>query len=304
MPAAPQVSIGLPVYNGETFVEEAIGSLLAQQDVALELLIGDNASTDATEEIVREAIRGDDRARVLRSSSNRGAAWNYNRLVEAANGTYFKWAAHDDLCAPTFVARCLEVMEADPGVSLCYPRAVDIDSDGRVVHEHPSMAYADGPRPSARAREVLRFRSPCLESFGLTRREQLLRTAMIGPYTSSDRTLFFELALQGRFHEVPEVLFLHRQHADRSVHKYRDPRDRDAWFDPARRDQFTLPHWRFVGEHVRAAAMAPGLQTPERASVLGTAIVWAARGGPALARDLGVWGRHRLRAVIASTQPS
>src|ERR1051326_2036095 len=107
----PRVSIGLPVYNGQQFLEEAINSLLAQTYSDFELIISDNASTDATEQICRAHAAADPRIRYYRNDKNRGPVWNLNRVFELARGELFKWAAHDDVCAPTLVERCVEVLE-------------------------------------------------------------------------------------------------------------------------------------------------------------------------------------------------
>ncbi len=74
----PAVSIGLPVYNGDNFLAEAIDSILRQTMEDFELIISDNASTDRTEEICREYAAGDSRIRYYRNESNLGAMANYN----------------------------------------------------------------------------------------------------------------------------------------------------------------------------------------------------------------------------------
>ena len=99
--AVPRVTIGLPVYNGENYLAEAIDSILGQTFTDFELIISDNASTDRTEEICRRYAAEDDRIRYFRHDRNRGASPNYNFTVEKARGEYFKWAAHDDVLHAT-----------------------------------------------------------------------------------------------------------------------------------------------------------------------------------------------------------
>jgi glycosyltransferase involved in cell wall biosynthesis len=106
----PRLAIGLPVHNGERYVSQAIDSLLGQTFTDFTLIVSDNGSTDATEEICRAYARRDARIRYHRSDENRGAAWNFNRVFELADSPYFKWAAYDDLCAPHFVERCIEFL--------------------------------------------------------------------------------------------------------------------------------------------------------------------------------------------------
>ena len=83
-PTAPRVSIGLPVFNGEGFLSDAVGSILAQTYTDFELIISDNASTDGTEEICRDYAASDPRIRYDRTVRNLGAAANLNRTFPLA----------------------------------------------------------------------------------------------------------------------------------------------------------------------------------------------------------------------------
>src|SRR5580698_5675373 len=89
----PVVTIGMPVYNGARYLEEALRSILNQTYRDCELLISDNASTDATESICRRYAAEDGRVRYLRNERNLGAAANYNRVIHLASGRYFRHAA-------------------------------------------------------------------------------------------------------------------------------------------------------------------------------------------------------------------
>src|SRR5688500_7627492 len=91
----PLLSIALPVYNGERYLRETLDSLLNQSFADYELVIVDNASTDATEAIAREYADGDGRITYHRNPENVGAARNFNAAFEMTSGRYFKWAAHD-----------------------------------------------------------------------------------------------------------------------------------------------------------------------------------------------------------------
>ncbi|MEO1000408.1 MAG: glycosyltransferase family 2 protein, partial [Pseudomonadota bacterium] len=108
------MSIGLPVRNGARFLDEAITSIRAQEFGDFELIIADNASTDATEEIARDHAAADPRISYLRQPRNLGAAANYNETFRRARGHYFKWAAHDDRLAPGFLGTCIAALEARP----------------------------------------------------------------------------------------------------------------------------------------------------------------------------------------------
>lgn len=112
------VNIGMPVYNGENFIGEAIDSLIAQSYKNFEIIISDNASTDNTEVICREYAERDDRIRYVRQPSNIGAAANFDFVLKQGQGTYFMWAAADDLWMPTFIETCLSLLEKDQAAGL------------------------------------------------------------------------------------------------------------------------------------------------------------------------------------------
>src|SRR5690348_7532956 len=122
----PAVSVGLPVYNGALYLSRAVDSLLAQSFGDFEIIISDNASTDDTERICRAYAARDPRIRYVRSDTNRGLLWNFRRVLELARAPYFKWMAHDDECEPDLLRRCVDELDADPGLVLCAPTTVDI----------------------------------------------------------------------------------------------------------------------------------------------------------------------------------
>src|SRR5262245_31427219 len=121
--AIPRVSLGLPVYNGEGFLRQALDSILAQTFEDFELIISDNSSTDSTPAICHDYKAADARIRYLRNESNRGVAWNHNRVFALSTGEYFKWCAADDLIAPEYLSACLGRLEAEPDAVLCYSDA-------------------------------------------------------------------------------------------------------------------------------------------------------------------------------------
>jgi len=256
----PRVTIGLPVYNGAAYLRAALDTLLAQTFDDLELVVVDNGSTDATPALLAEYAQRDARIRIERSAQNRGAAWSHNRCVELARGELFRWATHDDASAPEYVARCVEALDRRPDAVLARPRAVEIDEAGRTLFEHPDALDCSQSAPHASFAEVMLQRHPCFDVYGVVRTAVLRRTALIGCYPSSDRVLLAELALAGPWLRVPEPLFLHRQHMERSVKKYPNRRERALWFDPSLAGKLQFPLWRLGGEYwagVRRARLGP-----------------------------------------------
>jgi len=253
---SPRVSIGMPVHNGEPYVAEAIGSILSQTFEDFELVISDNGSTDATEQICRDLAAADGRIRYHRCETNRGAAWNFNRVAQLACGELFKWAAHDDLCAPGLIRRCVDVLDTDRDVILCYTRVRMIDKDGRVIGDHEDQMTADGPQAHQRFAAILRDRM-CYAVFGVVRRDVLMQTPLFGPYAHADGVLLARLALRGRFHQTDDYLFLSRRHPGQSAGMMRDKYMYTVWFDPTRSRQIVLPNWRINLEYARSVRAAP-----------------------------------------------
>lgn len=101
----PPVSIGLPIYNAEPFLEEALRSLLGQSFRDFELIISDNASTDGTAAICERHAQSDPRIRYVRQSENLGAIGNFRYVLEQARGRWFMWAAGDDFWGAQWLER-------------------------------------------------------------------------------------------------------------------------------------------------------------------------------------------------------
>ena len=250
----PIVSVGMPVYNGAAYLRRALDSLLAQTYENFELIISDNASQDETESICRAYAARDPRIRYLRQDHNRGAAFNYNVVVREARGTYFKWAAHDDEIAPTFLSRCLEGFHHAPRTTvLVYPRTAYIDADSEVLSRFDDNMNLVQPHPAQRVLHLLRVLGRANPVFGLFRARALNRTRLIGSYLASDWVLLTELALQGEFRSLPEFLFFRRMHPEMSTAAHADHRSRSAWFDPQlARARWLMPRTRFVVSMARA----------------------------------------------------
>ena len=315
----PLISIGLPVYNGEVFLEQAVDSILAQTWEDFELIISDNASADQTEEICQDYVRRDQRIRYVRNTENRGAAFNYNQTVALAQGRFFKWAAADDWIAPIFLETCLAPLLADETVILTYPHTVVVDVVGQALGIYEDELHLIEEDPAKRfTRFLARFRhkDKCNAVFGLIRLDGLRRTRLIDRFTASDITLLGELALLGKIVEIPQALFYRRDHPGASVRALK-PAERAVWFDPTLKKPRSYVQWRLGWEFVRSLAHLPlSLRTRLigmlevvrwgvwRRELLGKeAQIWMWSGVQtlpppvyALLRRLWRWGRFALRS--------
>jgi glycosyltransferase involved in cell wall biosynthesis len=289
---APRVSIGLPVRNGEGFLGEAITSLLAQTFGDFELIIGDNASTDGTQDICREAAKSDDRVRYLRHELDGGGPWNFNFVFSQASAEYFRWAAHDDVSEPEHLRACVAALDADPDAVVSAADTVYIDEKGRSLGRTWHVAPAlESRRPGGR---VLAAASAIPAAFGLVRSGVLADTRLIQPFAGGDRVLLVELALRGRICRVPEALFRLRDHPASYSRTVARSADAAMWLDPSSsRSRATFGSLRVIGGCAAAIGRAP-LSARDRiecrARLAELAVAWRGRIG----RDLVAGATRRV----------
>jgi hypothetical protein len=288
----PTVSIGLPVRNGERYLNATIRSILDQEFRRFELIVCDNASTDATPEIVRAHAAADPRVRYHRQPRNLGAGPNYDDCFHRARGRYFKWAAHDDLLAPDYLSRAVAALDAAPGAVLCTTGITEIGPDDAVLRVYANRFDGiDSPHPARRFAAVIHATHQCEDFFGLFRRAALVGSGLHGTYSGSDRVLLAEMALRGPWVAVEAPVFLHREHPHRYTRALllRDRQQAALWQDTSGRaaragTQFHLTVWR----HYWRAVARSMPDAARRRACQAELLRWWFTGGHAgdVARDL------------------
>jgi glycosyltransferase involved in cell wall biosynthesis len=252
----PLVSIGLPVFNGERFLAQAIESLLNQTYRHTELIISDNASTDATPDICKRYAAADARVRYSRLPENVGGVPNANRVFSLATGTYYMWASDDDVWDRSYVEQCVRHLERDPGVVLVCSEMAIIDETGAIQRRVQLPRSADAPRPADRLREFTDIHAIADAGYGVTRAAAVRQTPLFVLHPGHDKILLAELALHGRIVRLPEYLYFRREHARRSVNVYRSLLERYGWVSPACAGKRRFPHWAFLRGYAAAVARA------------------------------------------------
>ena len=257
---SPRVSIGMPVYNGEHYVEGAISSILAQTYQDFTFIISDNGSTDRTRAICESYAAQDSRIQYHRYEQNRGASWNFNNAFKLSTTKYFKWACHDDLIAPTMVEQCVEVLERELEVILAYPQARIIDEHGETIGIWSDNLELRSPYPHKRLHQYLRNKSRNEALYGVMRARALEKTGLLRPVAYCDQMLMAELAMIGQFRELPEPTFMKRFHAGISTEVYSQQAYR-AFFDPKLKGKASLPRVERLLEFVRRINHVPMLRS-------------------------------------------
>lgn len=252
-----RVSVGMPVYNGERYLARAIEGVLNQTFGDFELVISDNASTDATESICREYARRDWRIRYVRQPVNLGGPANYRQVFALGTGEFEKWTNADDVWDVTFIEKALAVLDAHPDVVACYPRTRFIDSNGADMGLFDGDLEVMQDLPSERFRHLLDNLKLCHADMGLIRRAAMARTRLMTEERACDVHFVAELSLHGKLWLLPEPLFHRRMHPSASSWDMRDEARLNEYYDPGRRDTLGTHTWRKYARLAGAVWRAP-----------------------------------------------
>jgi glycosyltransferase involved in cell wall biosynthesis len=216
----PKVSVTIPTYNRVSYLSQAIESVLAQSFSDFELIVCDNASTDATPLLVEQYA--DSRIRYVRHSGNLGMADNWRAALATAAGQYVAFLGDDDWWSPDFLARLTPPLERYPEVDVSFADHWIVDHDGAFLHDaterssrvHGRMELAPGlHRPFLRP--ALRDQA-LLPTASLFRRLRLGAIEAIRPTaeTTPAYLIYGKLAMSGGgAYYVPERLAAYRVHA-------------------------------------------------------------------------------------------
>ena len=251
------VSMGMPVYNGEKFLEESIRSNLAQTYEDFELIISDNASEDATESICRDYATKDSRIRYVRNEHNIGAAQNYNRLFELAKGSYFRWTNADDLVHPKLVEKALRILDDQPSVAVAFGGTQLIDEAGQRIDDYDDRIEISLDLASSRYISFYQNSGLTNAIYGLMRSSAMAVTNLMGSgkLPAGDVSFLGAMSLQGKFERIPETLFYRRIHAG-AYSSNPDPKaEAQFWTGSSATKNFG--HWRAYGHDIQVICRTP-----------------------------------------------
>jgi glycosyltransferase involved in cell wall biosynthesis len=183
--------------------------VLRQDYENLELIISDNASTDATEAVGRELAAADHRVRYVRQPENLGLVGNFQWVKEHARGAFFRWIGDNDEIAPDYVSRCVGVFAADPRLILVTTQLEYTEADGRTRSLPYDGTGLGSDDPVVRFSEMLRLLTETYllldPVYGMFRREAMTRI----PYKNmlrGDEVFAAKVAVAGPWAHIPETL--------------------------------------------------------------------------------------------------
>lgn len=305
--AAPAVSVCIPTYNGERYMEQCLHSVRTQTETDMEIVIVDDGSSDETPRIACEAAAQDERFRVYRNERNLGLVGNWNRCIELARGAWIKFVFQDDLVAPGCVAALREAAGERFDIAACM-REFDFEAGTdpgteRYYRTHPTLVSVFG---AARAIDAQAFQSAVIEHLGfnfvgeptavLFRREAWCRA---GPFNADlvaicDFEFWARLGVHGGLAVVDEPLATFRVHAGAESAR----NNAERFYRMTELDQVVLLHeyaYRPVFAPLRQAARRAGVDLAARCRVRAARARSMARSDPALKSQY---------AAIASLYPA
>jgi len=126
----PKVSVLMPVYNAEDYLSEAIDSVLSQTFTDWELILGDDGSTDGTENIIKSYISTDNRVSYYKNEKNKGHTETKYSLLEKSSGEYIAFLDADDVSYPNRFKLQVDFLDKNPDYGLCGTWGEMIDPKG------------------------------------------------------------------------------------------------------------------------------------------------------------------------------
>lgn len=239
-----KIAVGMPVYNGEPYLEQAIRSVLRQTFDDFQLIISDNASTDRTGEVCRDYALKDQRIFYTRNKVNIGAANNYNHVFRLSKSPYFRWFNSDDLCDEKLHQKCFDVMKDNPEVVLAYGQTCLIDENGEIKSFYRDNLNLQQDKPVDRYIAYHYSVGLTNSIYGLIRAPELGNTMLMGDGSyGADINIVAELSLYGKFYEIPEILFYRRIH-QKSSSALRSNKSLQHEFWNAKTNSWTFPKWK------------------------------------------------------------
>lgn len=139
----PLISVLIPTFNVEEFVEEAILSIVNQTYRNLEIIIVDDCSTDETYNILLRLAQDDNRIKLFRNSNNLKIVETLNFAISKAEGDYFARMDGDDVSLPTRIADQLEFLNQNPDIDLIGLNVIMIDEEGEIIHNERYLELHD-----------------------------------------------------------------------------------------------------------------------------------------------------------------
>lgn len=207
--ANPSVTLALPAYNEGSNLNDTIASILNQSYTDFELLLADNGSTDNTRDVMREYAQRDSRIRILTSSINNGAVWNFRRLVYNARGEYFAWVGGHDLYDKDYINKLVSCLSSDRRIVSVFGQVKRILPDNLMFSTSDLRLDTRALSDYQRIKYICQMNNAGERIYGLFRREALLKLPL-RTIVKWDTLYLSTLSLMGDMVSIPDVVWYRR----------------------------------------------------------------------------------------------
>ncbi len=223
----PLVSIGIPVYNGASYLRETLNAILAQTYKNIEIIISDNSSSDGTELICQEYSNLDSRISYYRHPENRGVVANFQFLLDKSKGEYFSWAAADDRLDQNWIEVLLDLLLSDERAAMAFGSVKYVDAASNQIDAGLKFRMFKEINSSKgqllRMIESIQTRSDFLY-YGLHRKKLLERVKLtLSSRTSSvneqGTALLYLIVSFGGIKSSTDTFLYYRIHNESNAHK-------------------------------------------------------------------------------------
>lgn len=209
MNQTPKISVLMPAYNTEKYVNEAIESILQQTFNDFELIIIDDCSTDNTWDVIQEYSKKDGRISIHRNEKNSGISSTRNKLISLAKGNYIVWQDSDDISLPTRMEKQYKLMEENPAVGICGGYLQFFNNQGNLSIRKYAATDA------LLRKNIFRF-SPVAQPGAIVRKKALIETGFFSTEleAAEDLAVSFQIGSKYQFANLQEVVLKYREHSD------------------------------------------------------------------------------------------
>lgn len=216
MKVKPRISVIMAVYNAQTYLEEAIESILGQSFTDFEFLILDDCSTDNSSKIIDLYAAKDVRIKVITNEENLGLTKNLNKLIHLADGEFLARMDADDISLNSRFKEQIEFFDSHPDIDILGTFSQDISEDGIVIGERTvPVSHKEIikllPKLNPLSHPTVMFRASIISKVGGY--DERFRT-------SQDYHLWFKAVGKGlKINNIPKILFQYRMNDNYAARK-------------------------------------------------------------------------------------
>ena len=204
------VTIGIPVYNEEKYLERTIQSAINQELKDIDIVISDNASTDKSVEIIKKYCAVDKRIKPIYKERNTGPIANWHSLLENTTTKYFVTLGAHDLFLPHYIGEAVAFLESHPDFVMAYPKAILIDGNDQEMGPSDSDIDTTGLTIRRRMIKTAANLSWCTCIYGVFRTD-ILRILPTLQIRGGDHLILFAAAYHGQIHFMQKLGILRRE---------------------------------------------------------------------------------------------